>query len=235
MVGFLSLYLKSAVLTFANRVPFNLEFQIDNLEEQWTFKRSFDYIHGRELGVCFNDFPKFLRQAFNKLRPGGYLELQDFKYPFNTRHGSNPATSLQKLQSDALRGAEEGFRQDWRKTHKYKELIEAAGFVDIQCEETQWPIGTWPEDEDEKSDGRLFRFIVLEHLRWFSQDPLRKGLGKDLLEAQLSLIHAKDELKLDSDLGIKSFADMYVTISKPSQGHLLTSVKRIVIYGRKPQ
>jgi hypothetical protein len=38
-------------------------------------------------------------------------------------------------------------------------------------------------------------------------------------------MHAKDEVKYDSELGIKSFANMYVTTSKPSQGHLLTFVK----------
>jgi hypothetical protein len=38
-------------------------------------------------------------------------------------------------------------------------------------------------------------------------------------------MYAKDKVKYDLELGIKSFANMYVTTSKPSQGYLLTSVK----------
>jgi hypothetical protein len=45
-------------------VPPNVEFQIDDLEEQWTFSNKFDYIHSTMMTASFKDWDNFLRQCY---------------------------------------------------------------------------------------------------------------------------------------------------------------------------
>jgi hypothetical protein len=50
--------------TLINRVPPNLQFEIDDLEQPWNFSRKFDYIHSQLMIGAFSDWPKFCRQSF---------------------------------------------------------------------------------------------------------------------------------------------------------------------------
>jgi len=45
-------------------VPPNVEFFVDDLEEEWTFSKPFDLIYFRMLVGCIKDWPKLTRQAF---------------------------------------------------------------------------------------------------------------------------------------------------------------------------
>jgi hypothetical protein len=45
-------------------VPGNVQFEIDDLEEPWTFTFKFDYIHSMMMTGAFRDWPNFYRQAF---------------------------------------------------------------------------------------------------------------------------------------------------------------------------
>jgi SAM-dependent methyltransferase len=47
-------------------VPPNVSFQVDDMEEPWTFRESekFDFIYVRMMTGSFADWPKFFRQAF---------------------------------------------------------------------------------------------------------------------------------------------------------------------------
>lgn len=45
-------------------VPPNLTFQIDEFDDEWTYSRSFDYIHARLLAGRVRDWPRLMRQCF---------------------------------------------------------------------------------------------------------------------------------------------------------------------------
>lgn len=47
-------------------VPPNVSFQVDDLEEPWTFRESekFDFVYARMMTASFADWPRFFRQAF---------------------------------------------------------------------------------------------------------------------------------------------------------------------------
>ncbi|KAE9567160.1 hypothetical protein CGMCC3_g16690 [Colletotrichum fructicola] len=51
--------------------PPNVHYEIDDLEEEWSFSRKFDYIHSMMMTGAFRDWPNFHRQAFENLNPGG--------------------------------------------------------------------------------------------------------------------------------------------------------------------
>jgi trans-aconitate methyltransferase len=57
-------------------VPQNLQFEIDDVENEWVYgHNSCDFIHARELVLSIRDWPRLIRQSFDRLKPGGYLQL----------------------------------------------------------------------------------------------------------------------------------------------------------------
>ena len=56
-------------------IPPNLSFQIDDAQQDWTFEpNSFDFIHVRYMHAAIDDWPKFYRQMYRSLKPGGYFQ-----------------------------------------------------------------------------------------------------------------------------------------------------------------
>lgn len=45
-------------------VPPNVEFEIDDLEEPWTFNKKFDFIYARMMTGSFSDWPRFFEQSY---------------------------------------------------------------------------------------------------------------------------------------------------------------------------
>lgn len=59
---FLRLLLTRIVTLFS--VPPNLRFEIDDIEDEWTFSRPFDYIHSRFMTAGIRDWKLFLQRCF---------------------------------------------------------------------------------------------------------------------------------------------------------------------------
>lgn len=49
-------------MTFS--VPPNVTFQVDDVEDPWTFSEEFDFVHSRMMTGSIADWPKFFDQAF---------------------------------------------------------------------------------------------------------------------------------------------------------------------------
>lgn len=52
------------ILTHCYRVPQNVQFEVDDIEEDWLYKSPFDLIHARYLAGSIRDWPRLFRQAF---------------------------------------------------------------------------------------------------------------------------------------------------------------------------
>lgn len=55
----------------------NCYFEVDYFESIWNFSRPFDFIDGRGLESPIKHLARFLGQAMENLRPGGWLQLAD--------------------------------------------------------------------------------------------------------------------------------------------------------------
>lgn len=64
-----------------NFVPPNCRFFVDDAESDWTFTQdeAFDYIHVRALCGGIGDWKQFLQQAYRHLKPGGWVEVQEYE------------------------------------------------------------------------------------------------------------------------------------------------------------
>ncbi|EWG49991.1 hypothetical protein FVEG_16560 [Fusarium verticillioides 7600] len=70
-----------------NLLPTNLQFQVDDLEDEWAFNYPFGFIFARMMTGSIGDLPKFFAQSFNASSPGGWVGYQDITFPHNATTG----------------------------------------------------------------------------------------------------------------------------------------------------
>ncbi|KAF5025563.1 hypothetical protein F66182_2371 [Fusarium sp. NRRL 66182] len=72
-------------------VPPNLEFQIDDCTQAWTFQpNSLDYVHMRWLIGSIADWTALFKEAYKSLKPGGYVESYEPSSCTESDDGTNP-------------------------------------------------------------------------------------------------------------------------------------------------
>ncbi|KAL8409210.1 hypothetical protein RB594_007597 [Gaeumannomyces avenae] len=158
-------------------MPPNVIFEIDDLEEPWTFSFKFDYVHASMMTGAFRDWPRFMGQAYDFLNPGGYLELQDIDFPVRCDDGSLPADCALRRWSDLLMeaGRRSGFALDT--CGQAADMMRQAGFVDVVQLPYTWPMNRWPRDQRLKQIGRWNEENFVEGCEAMSMALLTRHLG----------------------------------------------------------
>ncbi|KAK3682044.1 S-adenosyl-L-methionine-dependent methyltransferase [Podospora appendiculata] len=134
-------------------VPPNVSFFVDDLEDEWNFPQNFDYVFARFMTGSILDWPKFFKQSFDSLNPGGFIELQDIIYPMRSDDGTLTEDSALHKWSVTLA---EDFRAAGRRLDsalEYEAQLAEAGFVDIVRVPYKWPTNRWPRDAKYKEVG----------------------------------------------------------------------------------
>ncbi|KAH7140352.1 S-adenosyl-L-methionine-dependent methyltransferase [Dactylonectria estremocensis] len=134
-------------------VPPNVTFYVDDLEESWDYSTKFDYIFARFLTGSIRDWPKFFRQSFEFLNPGGTIELIDIVYPLQCDDGTLAEDSPLYKWSKLLLGAFTSNGSALDSAVKYKVQLEEAGFIDVTVVKRKWPLNRWPKDPKHKQIG----------------------------------------------------------------------------------
>ncbi|KAI3554221.1 methyltransferase [Colletotrichum abscissum] len=133
--------------------PPNVHYEIDDLEEEWSFSRKFDYVHCMMMTGAFRDWQNFHQQAFDNLNPGGWFEIQDIDFPMRCDDETIPPDCdlgrWNELMMEA--GQRSGFLLDT--CGRAAEMMASVGFVDIVRIQFKWPINQWPRDVKHKTLG----------------------------------------------------------------------------------
>ncbi|KAF2674431.1 S-adenosyl-L-methionine-dependent methyltransferase [Microthyrium microscopicum] len=161
-------------------VPPNLTFEVDDAEDEWLFRQSFDYIHLRAVVTCFANPAAVIRSAYAATTPGGYIEFQDGVFPL--QYGRTPPrdSAFVRLFSLLLESAERAGRP-WTIAPRYSGWLREAGFVDVTEETRRIAIGPWMEDAKSKKLGawnmdnwvdgiRAAAPRMLDRLGWTGED-----------------------------------------------------------------
>lgn len=118
-------------------VPPNVSFQIDDCTQEWTFPpNSFDFIHIRWLFGSIIDWDALYREAFNALKPGGWIESHEASTQFSSDDGTmrEDSAMAQFGKFFAEGGKKLGRSMTVLEDGVQRRGIEAAGFVDIHEE-----------------------------------------------------------------------------------------------------
>lgn len=175
-------------------VPPNVEFFIDDLDQEWTFHTPFDFIYMRVMSGSVKDWPKWLAQAYKHLRPGGYIELCDPINPVRCDDGTLTEDShllkWNRLWLEA--GAKIGFPLD--SALHYKRQLAEAGFTNIVQHEYKWPTNDWPKNHDAKQLGMWVHANMSPGLDGLSMMLFTKVLGWSEQEVQVLVALARKDM-----------------------------------------
>lgn len=174
-------------------LPPNCKFEVDDFENDWTYTHKFDLIHGRMLIASCTDFPKLIKQAYDALNPGGWIEFQDLNMPFIADDGTDRGTVFEEWNAMFIDACNRWGR-DSRWTGKYGQWLIEAGFENVEEHVFKWPIGPWAKDKALKEMGRWNLVNMLDGIEGFSTRLFSKVYGMSLEEITVLLASVRSDL-----------------------------------------
>ncbi|KAJ0348868.1 hypothetical protein COL154_013689 [Colletotrichum chrysophilum] len=174
--------------------PPNVKFEIDDLEEPWTYSRPFDYIHSRMMNACVADWGEYIKRCYDNLNPGGYLELNEWDAMPLSDDGTLGPDSYTAKALPVLMGALEDMGRPFVDVKTLKSVMIEAGFVDVTMTQFKWPQNPWPKETRHKeiaywanqnlNDGleAVFMAPLARRLEWTREEVLvfLVGLRKEI-------------------------------------------------------
>ncbi|KIW56126.1 hypothetical protein, variant [Exophiala xenobiotica] len=178
-------------------VPPNLQFEIADADEEWTFRQRFDLVHSRVMNdTSLKDWPHFYREAYKVLQPGGWVESQEFSYKRYSDDGSLPADSRLTYWEDLWT---EGINKMGHTGHCDPELVmqqmRDAGFVNVTRLNFKMPIGPWPKDKRLREAGLFGYANLMNGLFGLSIKVFSQLLGWQVEELEVLLAECRQELR----------------------------------------
>ncbi|CAJ0542855.1 Ff.00g002870.m01.CDS01 [Fusarium sp. VM40] len=138
-------------------VPSNCHFHVDDYEDEWTYRENekFDYIHGRALSGTSSDFPLFYKNVLENLKPGGYVEMQEYDAWIFSDDDSCDRAPWTMEWVNKLDEASKMFGKQINVGRYHKQWMIDAGFEDVQERIFRIPIGPWAKDPTLKELGKF--------------------------------------------------------------------------------
>jgi len=177
-----------------SKVPLNCSFMVDDAGKDWAFDRKFDYIHTRLISSGIRDWDRFIKQAFENLTPGGWLELQEFHFPVECDDGTAAEDTPLMKWSREIYDATKKVGIDMSASFKHIERLRNTGFVKMEESCSKWPIGPWPKGRKEKKMGAMIAKDLADNLRGVSQKMFMQILGKSQEEFDTFITQVHDDI-----------------------------------------
>ncbi|RPA94716.1 S-adenosyl-L-methionine-dependent methyltransferase [Choiromyces venosus 120613-1] len=175
-------------------VPPNVSFQIDDAESDWTFARdSFDLIHIRHLNGGIRDWGKLIQQAFNHLKPGGWLDVAEYEFSLKSDDGTLPVKSNLFRFYELVNEAADKLGQEFKIAASLDRYILDAGFEKVNHEEMKLPLGTWPAEKKLKEMGAFLLLTTGNAFEAFGMALLTRTLGMSIPAVEELITSAKKE------------------------------------------
>lgn len=145
-------------------VPPNVRFEVDDVEEEFTFSKPADFIHCRYFAGSIRDWPKFIRQCFGLLKPGGWIEFKDWDVrPYNPAGELTiPDNYVKKWHDLILATCEDWVGATANPALLIPNICKEVGFVNMQDHVFEVPAGGWPKDPKKKLIGRFYGITMYE-------------------------------------------------------------------------
>ncbi|KAK2788540.1 hypothetical protein FQN52_006653 [Onygenales sp. PD_12] len=134
-------------------VPPNAKFIVEDIEDEWTYPPDhFNFIHARYLAVSIRDYPKLLKQSFQAVKPGGWVEFHDWDTMVDSEDGTVKGSSLEKYYREVIESFDEA-GYSTRPGPQLEQWFKDAGFVDVHTKKFKVPLGIWPKTKYYKTVG----------------------------------------------------------------------------------
>ncbi|KAF7528722.1 hypothetical protein PCG10_010258 [Penicillium crustosum] len=201
-------------------VPPNLRFVVDDAESQWLYSpsRPFDFIHARDLGGAIADWPRLMRQSYEYLRPGGWVELQEFEVMLKSDDDSILLAPALCEFLERLTQASEAFHRPMNIAEGHRQRLVEAGFEDVRDEVYKVPSSVWARDPVQKEIGRYNQCSLLMAVESYSLALFTRVLGWSNNDTQIFLAGVRKDLK---NPAVHTYCKLHVVYGrKPSESQL---------------
>ncbi|KAK5995344.1 Methyltransferase pytC [Cladobotryum mycophilum] len=144
-------------------VPNNCKFYVDDYEDQWTYSEDekFDFIHGRALLGSSSNWPRFYSQAMKHLKPGGWIEIQEYDAWIFSDDDSCDRAPWTTEWCKRLEEASKVYGKLNNIARFHKQWFIDAGFEDVEERVYRVPIGPWAKDPTLKELGK-FEYLQMQ-------------------------------------------------------------------------
>lgn len=128
------------------------------------------------------------------LKPGGYVEVQEFQYVAACDDAScdGPYAWRDFLACLAAGLAALGSRLNAIEAAEAE--LRAAGFGDVRCHDLKSPVGPWPRKTRLHECGTMLRDAIMCGLVGLSRRPFRDGLGWTSVQIEMFLVDVRRDL-----------------------------------------
>ncbi|KAI9887843.1 MAG: hypothetical protein M1823_000365 [Watsoniomyces obsoletus] len=178
-------------------VPPNVQFVLDDAnEDDWLYPpNSFDYIHTRMMLGCFEDFRQIINKSFKYIRPGGWMESQEFMTTVYCDDGTMPPDWPYLEWTRTLDEAAMQIHRPLRIANKLKKWFREAGFVDVHEEVFKVPCNPWPKEPHMKDLGRIEELNFLEGVQGFSMANFHRAFHWTKEEIEVYLVNVRKAVR----------------------------------------
>jgi len=142
-----------------------------------------------------SDWPKLMRQAYDNLQPGGWIEVVDFETWATTDDDSLPKNSSYQEFQEQLSNAAQKFGKIMNISPQFKDLVQAAGFQGVTEEQHKAPLSPWPKDKKLKELGRYLNVQMMDAIEPYSLALFTRVLKWDATRIQLLLAGVREDLQ----------------------------------------
>ncbi|EER23068.1 hypothetical protein D8B26_004369 [Coccidioides posadasii str. Silveira] len=196
-------------------IPPNVKFYVDDAENEWVYgpDEAFDFIYSRNMAGGIKDWDRYIGQAFQHTKPGGWLELIEFEALVTSDDDSKDRVPFVDQFQTKCNEAAAKFGKKIDQAPNHKQRVINAGYVDVRSDVFKVPIGTWPKDKKLKEVGRYFVEHMMMGVEAYSLGFLGKVLGWSKDECRVLISKTNAELRDRKN-------NLYVRLH--------------IVYGRKP-
>jgi SAM-dependent methyltransferase len=176
-------------------VPPNCQFEVDDLEKEWTWTKPFDYIFSRMMVGSFADWNAYVQQAYDHLEPGGWIEMVDCLFPIDSDDGTLDDDQAIMKWINALIEASETLGRPLTDAKDHEQRLIDAGYENVHKKVFKWPTNSWPKDKKHKEIGFWTLANIGSGLEGLSLALLTRGLNWTQEEVLVFLAQVRLDLK----------------------------------------
>ncbi|KAF5559592.1 TAM domain-containing protein [Fusarium phyllophilum] len=177
-------------------VPPNVRFLVDDAEAPWLYsENSIDLVHLRNMSTAIKDWPALLGQIYRALKPGGWIELPEFRWVYGCDDGTLRPDFTPPQMVANIRAALAKSGIEMHAAEKNPDRLHDAGFVNIRHEIKKVPVGPWAKDPSLKMIGLYNRSVIYDGLYAITIGPFTRALGWTPEEVEVFLVKVRKDLK----------------------------------------
>ncbi|KAL2882518.1 hypothetical protein SGCOL_002259 [Colletotrichum sp. CLE4] len=147
-----------------------------------------------------------IAKAFERLEPGGYLELQDNMFPLMCRDDTMTDDFKPYKWTKLVMEAAATMGRPVNVAASFKQMLEDAGFVDVEEKKAIWPYNPWPKDPKLKELGSWAQASAGSGIEAASMALFTRVLNWTKEEATVFIAEVRNEHK---KIGVHAYYDVY--------------------------